>query len=461
MLGKSPFNASILFTKAALAASFGGGTQAVGALTMSASSSAAVAGGDGEWSIRPLPPFSSSTLSSDRLVIGYSHDPSGSKVRRAVQSGVNVVCWSFLHLTVVPDSSPVEASSSSSSSSSSFRPDVRTDLNLNDIRTIRTDPNLGGLVHMAAIGGWNGPHPPPGIFDASTWAEAIWSFNARNGYVFDGIDWDLEGHDDRSAPTSKFDIRTLDLMADVSVLLKDRYKMIVSMAPAESYFDALAEDESFSLDLNLSPRPWVESSDQDDRRFVQEAGFEHAGRQCYAYVWHRAGGVRTFDWVSLQLYEAYSRYMHETSRALDSELEGQDAKVAAQVEGVRKRVVALFDGFVVDLPGYGRTRISVPPKRLVFGFANGWADDHKFVRVRPETLRTMLFRMKIAGIMFWTIEEEGNGGMYIADDIATAISATDEDDHHKHDDDDDDDDEVGEEGYGGGAQEEERNRDEL
>lgn len=280
-------------------------------------------------------------------------------------------------------------------------------------------------MHVAAIGGWNAPHPPSGV-TAEAWANAIWEFNVKNGHIADGIDWDYEGHDDRSGPTSKFSLETLNIMADVSVILKEKYQMLVSMAPAESYFDALAEDTSFSLDLNLFPHPWDKT--KVDRALIEESGFEHAGRQCYTYVWHRAGGEKTFDWIGLQLYEAYSRYLHETSRAIEDDTD----VVAAQVEGVVRRTVALFDGFDVDLPQYGKTRISVLPSRLVFGFGNGWTDNKKFVSVRPEALQDILVRLKIAGFMFWTVEEEGTGGVYMSYIISDAIQQSEEEDDHGH-----------------------------
>eukprot|EP00566_Odontella_aurita_P011868 CAMPEP_0113535096 /NCGR_PEP_ID=MMETSP0015_2-20120614/5514_1 /TAXON_ID=2838 /ORGANISM="Odontella" /LENGTH=386 /DNA_ID=CAMNT_0000434309 /DNA_START=137 /DNA_END=1297 /DNA_ORIENTATION=- /assembly_acc=CAM_ASM_000160 len=358
------------------------------------------------WSPRPLP--------DAKLVIGYSHDPAAEKVRRSIKSGVNVVCWSFLHFIRDPGSS---------------QPMVRTDLDLSEIHKLRYQSGLEKIVHVAAVGGWNAPHPPSGI-KAESWANAFWELNVQNGYIFDGIDWDLEGHDDRLGPTSKFTLETLDIMADVSVLLKEKYGMLVSMAPAESYFDALAEDSSFSTDLNLFPRPWDRA--EADRDIVIEAGFQHAGQQCYAYVFHRAGGERTFDWVGLQLYEAYSRFMHETSRLIDPDID----ESASQVEGVLRRTVALFDGFSVNLPKYGETRISISPNRLVFGFANGWADNKKFVRVRPEALRDVLMRLKIAGFMFWTIEEEGRDGVYMADLISNAIMQSEEQDEHENDEED-------------------------
>ena len=170
------------------------------------------------------------------LVIGYSHDPKGDKVLRAIGHGVNVICWSFFYLDVDDQDPP--------------KPIIRTDLDLSAIKAVRDAAGKDHVLHMAAIGGWNGPHPPPG-FSGEQWAQTFVDFNKQNGYIFDGLDWDLEGNDDRTAPTSAFSLNTLDVMADMSKALKDQHGYIVSMAPAESYLDVLAPDHQFSLDLNL------------------------------------------------------------------------------------------------------------------------------------------------------------------------------------------------------------------
>ena len=243
----------------------------------------------------------------------------------------------------------------------------------------------------------------------------------------------------------------MNLMADVSVLLKRDRGLSVSAAPAESYLDPLAPDPTFSLGLNLFPRPWDGSA--EGGAIVREAGFEHAGRQSYAYVLHRAGeaGVQ-FDWVAVQLYEAYSRYLHESTVGArrvgeeDADADADlDAVVTAQIDGAVNRAVAFFDGFDVNLPQpYGTSKISLYPSRLVLGFANGWADGTKFVRVEQKALDGILLRLKVRGIMFWTIEEEGADGIYMVDMIRDAISRS-EDSGHDHDEVDDEDDSRSEE----------------
>jgi hypothetical protein len=257
------------------------------------------------------------------------------------------------------------------------------------------------------------------------WFEVFDTFNAANGDLFDGIDWDYEGHDDPNSPTSHFSVGTLDAMADFSVEAKSR-GYVVSMAPAESYLDPTIEvggsstddDGVFSLDLALPPRSWTfdrYGATDDDRARVRDAGFRHAGRQCYAHVLAKAG-IETFDWVSLQLYEAYSSFAHDLH-----------SKHMSQEEALMMRVRGLVDGFVVTgLPpsaasagvGEGATteyEVRVPPSKIVLGIANGWVDGVKFCRVDPRSVR-LAYEKTLAeygrgflGVMFWTIEEEGGG----------------------------------------------------
>lgn len=216
--------------------------------------------------------------------------------------------------------------------------------------------------------------------------------------------------DDLSASTSKFTLGTLDIMADFSVHAKQKYGMIVSMAPAESYLDATAEDGSvdaaFSLLLDLPPRAWTSSkyATEEDRELIQSVGFSHAGRQCYAYVLAKAG-IETFDWVSIQLYEAYSPFAHDISRR---HLDPVDALMA--------RVNRFVHGYTVDeIPALSTSEyeVRIPLDKLVIGVANRWADGLKFCEVKPESLRSAYqstvanfnYHKGFLGVMFWVRSE--------------------------------------------------------
>eukprot|EP00804_Cyclotella_cryptica_P011823 CCRYP_015343-RA/>CCRYP_015343-RA protein AED:0.13 eAED:0.13 QI:185/1/1/1/1/1/2/2909/432 len=379
----------------------------VHAFAMSASSSPLT--WEGERRTRPQPQHANT---SHPIIIGYAHNVQSGKAEQAIQDGVNVIIWSFLHF----DSRPIEhvpeekeeEEEQSSSPSAQHKGIIRTDLDLNAIRTLRN--KYTHVIHLAAFGGWNGPHPPAS-FTGEEYCEIFMEFNAAHGYLFDGIDLDYEGHDDRNAPTAKFTLITLDIMADLSTHAKRTYGMIVSMAPAESYLDATAPDGSpdaiFSLRLDLSPRAWTSSpyASEEDRALISSVGFSHAGRQCYAYVLAKAG-IETFDWVSIQLYEAYSPLAHELSR-----------RKVDPVDALMARVKRLTSGYIVrDVPGVVTSEytVKIPLSKLVLGVANKWADGLKFCKVDASWLRSAYqssvveYGEGFGGIMFWTIEEEGS-----------------------------------------------------
>ncbi|KAL7465894.1 hypothetical protein ACHAXS_006199 [Conticribra weissflogii] len=334
------------------------------------------------------------------MMIGYAHNVQSGKAEQAIEDGIDVLIWSFFHMHW--DDEKHQAM-------------IRTSLHLDGIRKLRD--KYDHVIHLAAFGGWNGPHPPVVSTDVAKslsgrmWCDVFIEFNKSLGYLFDGIDWDYEGHDDLKSETSKFSIETLDIMADFSIAAKE-YGMIVSMAPAESYLDSTAIleglDSKFSLELNLPPRAWTSSeygASDEDRELIKSAGFSHAGRQCYAYVLAKAG-IETFDWVSIQLYEAYSPFSHDISR-----------KKIEQSQALITRVNSLLDGYTVTgipPPLAPEFKVKIPANKLVIGVANGWADDIKFCRVTPNALRAAYDKTKekykkgYLGIMFWTIEEEGN-----------------------------------------------------
>ncbi|KAL9186880.1 hypothetical protein ACHAXT_010600 [Thalassiosira profunda] len=335
------------------------------------------------------------------IIIGYAHDAKSGKAARAIEDGAGVIIWSFVHMKLDGEKGMIE-----------------TALDLEEIRIIRD--KYEQVVHLAAFGGWNGPHPP-GKLSGKEWCEVFVEFNQSRGYLFHGIDWDYEGHDDLQSPTAHFTLETLDVMADFSVEAKRR-GMIVSMAPAESYLDATAKPESidatFSLALDLPPRAWASDryhATDEDRALVKARGFSHAGRQCYAYVLAKAG-ISTFDWISIQLYEAYSPFAHDVHR-----------RKLDQNEALMMRIRRLVEGYTVtELPlTTSEYEVKIPPSKLVLGVANGWADGLKFCKVDPSAIRSAYqstresYEEGFLGVMFWTIEEEGReGGAKLTDALS-------------------------------------------
>ncbi len=58
--------------------------------------------------------------------------------------------------------------------------------------------------------------------------------------------------------------------------------------------------------------------------------------------------------------------------------------------------------------------VKIPPSKLVIGVGNRWCDGVKFCKIHPKTLKDAYDRTKnsygkgFLGIMFWTINEEGD-----------------------------------------------------
>mmetsp|Transcript_2893 Transcript_2893/g.9367 ORF Transcript_2893/g.9367 Transcript_2893/m.9367 type:complete len:242 (-) Transcript_2893:198-923(-) len=202
------------------------------------------------------------------------------KVELAARTGVNVIIWFAIELTVAPGGKPV----------------VSGGPNLTCVADTAARLEAGGLPthHFISVGGWDAPHPDPAVPLEAWWAALTsWDESAERAGLrggFDGLDWDLEGNDDRSSPRSRFSAAGLRLVADLSARAKASGRF-VSLAPPQSYLDASTDE--FSLSLALPARCW-------------HAEFAYAGRNAYAALLALAP-PDTFDFVSLQLYESWPR----------------------------------------------------------------------------------------------------------------------------------------------------------
>lgn len=86
------------------------------------------------------------------------------------------------------------------------------------------------------------------------------------------------------------------------------------------------------------------------------------------------------------------------------------------VEAIMERVNGFVEGYVVNgLPlSSPEYKVKIPPSKLVIGVANRWADGVKFAKMNPKNLRDAYETTKnkfgegFLGVMFWTVEEEGN-----------------------------------------------------
>ena len=330
--------------------------------------------------------------------MGYASGRDYGKVRDAVVlDGVNVVIWAFIDVVPAADGRDGTVGS------------LRTDLDLGRVSSLILDLDAAGfshVVHLASLGGWNGPHLRRGL-SAVDWV-ASWATSDASG-IFHGIDWDFEGNDDRSSPGNYFDLDCLDGMGEISRLMKDD-GYAVTMAPPQSYLNF--GDPNFGRYVNATrDRGW-----HDD--------FGYFGNNVYAYLLDRYGPY--IDLVSVQLYESYS----DAAMSIHRDGSSPDDYLHSLVRGV---AVAEDMSFPVDfgrdpaLAGAGSRRVRMDLDKLVIGLANGWAvdsPDNKTLFVSAGDCRSAYMRLKYPeddhgditprGFMFWTIDERGRNGVYLA-----------------------------------------------
>lgn len=156
------------------------------------------------------------------VLIGYGS--SCENVRRGVQSGVNVVIWSFLDIVASDDHHALKSEAISRSRRDGEENEiasgkVQTNLDLKAIRKLIEDldnSGYGHVVHLVSFGGWNGPH-----LDARLSAVEWYStFRREVGDIFHGIDWDLEGNDNLDNPRNFFTLDCLEKIGAISQMAK-------------------------------------------------------------------------------------------------------------------------------------------------------------------------------------------------------------------------------------------------
>ena len=190
-------------------------------------------------------------------------------------------------------------------------------------------------------------------------------------------------------------------MGEFSKLAK-RDGYIVAMAPAESYLDPSTSAFDRSL-LHTYPE-WNEL----------QPDFAYHGHNTYAYLLSKYGvtelldtsAVKTFDLVTVQLYEGYSHAFYY----LEVLQESPSSYLARLIE-------RLTTGWMVDFSSdtslnWSSQRVKVDLDQLVIGLGNGWAGDGKFLFIRPEEVATAYNHIKDLGLApkgfaFWNILDEG------------------------------------------------------
>jgi hypothetical protein len=181
-------------------------------------------GGNKNWQHRRLLPASKYGRRVEipkRVLIGYGSNMD--MVKEAVYNGVNIVVWSFI--SIIPNRGGALQKARARNfnvvgSVSNAGAVLVTKLNLTALTLLIEDLSqngFGDVVHLASIGGWNGGHLSPLVSAREWWI----TFSEAAGFIFDGIDWDLEGDDFLSSPSNVFAIDCLDKMGHISQLASE------------------------------------------------------------------------------------------------------------------------------------------------------------------------------------------------------------------------------------------------
>jgi hypothetical protein len=367
-----------------------------------------------------------SSLLPKKILLAYTYNDCQDlnqmdKVTRAIQNGVNVLIWSFASFETVEVGTNDNITSISRLVIQSSQSKENLILYQNYLHTL----GYGHVVHLVAFGGWNGPHLPSG-FTSSQLFETFQQYNeyyipSEGTYqekkrLFDGIDWDLEGHDILNHPTNEFTLECLNQMGEFSEKIHND-GLIVSMAPPESYLDISSPRFSRFVNHTYAQDDWHQD-------------FQYHGWNVYAYLLVRYNHV--FHFIFLQFYESYSHAAYHIKR-LDQNPHQYIINYMSHFQNYSQN-----NGWFVhfeDDPSIQIKSQIVPlePYKLVLGFANGWAlnkgieDDEKTIFFNGKEIDIalrMMERNKQAvprGVGFWVIEEEGTNGVYFAKDLFDAL----------------------------------------
>ena len=319
-----------------------------------------------------------------KLKIGYANwHECDEKIYEAVENGLNVIIWFSIDMLANEENS-----------GPSFR--GGPDYSCVGKMIKKFKDNDYSVINLISIGGWNSPHVNTD-FTAEEYFKEFIKFNDKisnkenNFNGFDGIDWDIEGNDDKQSSHNYFTYKELDIMGEFSLLLK-KEGYIVSMAPPESYLDYTTNE--FSLTLLHNYPEWEK----------EVPDFTYHGKNAYAYLIAKFS-INTFDFVSVQLYEGYAHVLFKYEREKNS-----------FGEIIDDLVENLSKGYIVDFSkdedsGLEKKLVQIPEEKIVIGLANGWASG-KFLFVDEKNIVDGYNYLKeqkkdVRGFMFWDILDEG------------------------------------------------------
>eukprot|EP00298_Acanthocystis_sp_HF-20_P004963 c15262_g2_i1.p1 GENE.c15262_g2_i1~~c15262_g2_i1.p1 ORF type:complete len:397 (-),score=176.53 c15262_g2_i1:30-1172(-) len=321
------------------------------------------------------------SLPEGPILVGYAPGQDcDEKFLQSATQGVNVIIWFSINLI---------------RNTTTNQPEIQGGPNFDCVANVAMKLHSMNLetVHLISIGGWDAPHIDT-TFSSLQWWNALQKWNnqtvARGGFLgFDGIDWDIEGNDDLSSPYNNFTFLQLNTIGEISLFAKQN-NFIVSLAPAESYFDVTTG----LFDLSLT-HPYPEWHSE----------FLYHGHNAYTYLW--AKYQTAFDFVSVQFYESWSHADYQISMNLTSPSD----YIQEWTENITKGWTVNFSDFEgCDIP---TQVIKVDRNRLVVGLANGWTGGGKAILIWPEDAGDAYLNLKLKqkepkGFMFWNIRDEGD-----------------------------------------------------
>lgn len=332
-------------------------------------------------------------LPTGPIIAGYSdwRTCNFSQTVRSAQHGVNVIIWSAINLLVDEDTGA---------------PSIVDGPDVTCVAKVAAALDAEGLrtTHLISIGGWNKPHPSTNLTGAE-WFATFDAWNRGLPRPYEGLDWDLEGADNKSSSNNHFTVELLHLVIDMSVAARAT-GYIVTMVPAQSYLDPTSS--SFDLSLLNFYSDW-------------HPDFQYHGLNAYAYLL-AAAPPRTFELVTVQLYESWSRF---DELLLQTRLPGALA--------LGRTVAPYLAGWRVDFGQDPRLRINgskvvhVEPQQLLLGLSFGSADG-KMAFLWPEEVGKFWTATEPStrprGFAYWNLDLDGSpaNGTSTALDMAAGLN---------------------------------------
>merc|ERR1711957_196609 len=220
---------------------------------------------------------------------------------------------------------------------------------------------------------------------------------------FAGIDWDLEGNDAPTSSNNNFSLETYQVMLDMSKELKSEF--IISMVPAQSYFDC----RSSSFDTSLL------------HAATSTPSFLYQGANSYTILYAKC--PECFDLVMVQLYEGYSLAGFDLFWAGDASHVDQQGWPRYGTEEdmsnvIRSNMKCLVDGWTVDFNGYWdmtSQHVSVPASKVVIGLGSpGWTGTNSHPAFKNpffsgDASGKAWCDQRVRGFAYWSIHGDGGG----------------------------------------------------